>query len=149
MKSDGTYVGRAAPEIDIIEAIVEGGEGHASLSAQWAPFNVRSLHSLGLSSFTHIDWGPQADYRTPNGTGFIEVDDPEVTVINPYRGGIFQQTTSGLAVTNQTCYELSGGCFTVYGFEYKPGCVFESVDDECYSLTRFMPQIRQCLHLLD
>ncbi|TEB12334.1 beta-glucan synthesis-associated protein KRE6 [Coprinellus micaceus] len=91
MKSDGTYVGRAAPEIDIIEAIVEGGEGHASLSAQWAPFN--------------------ADYRTPNGTGFIEVDDPEVTVINPYRGGIFQQTTSGLA----------RGCFTVYGFEYKPG----------------------------
>ena len=32
-----------------------------------------------------------------------------------------QQCTSGLGITNQTCYELSGGCFTTYGFDYKPG----------------------------
>ncbi|KAJ3534230.1 hypothetical protein NMY22_g7012 [Coprinellus aureogranulatus] len=86
MREDGTYVGRAAPEIDVIEAIVEGGEGHASLSAQWAPFN--------------------AGYRTPNGTGFIEIDDPDVTIINPYRGELLR---------------TERGCFTVYGFEYEPG----------------------------
>lgn len=44
MKSDGSYVGRAAPEIDIIEATIHDGVGYVSLSAQWAPFNV-SLRS--------------------------------------------------------------------------------------------------------
>ena len=86
---------------------------------------------LGPLSWTDTRLGEQARYRTPNGTGFIEIDDPDVTILNPYRGGIFQQTTSGLAVTNQTCYELSGGCFTVYGFEYKPG--YEE-DGECSSI---------------
>ncbi|KAJ2922226.1 hypothetical protein H1R20_g14871, partial [Candolleomyces eurysporus] len=100
VRSDGTYVGRAAPEIDILEAIVENGEGHVSLSAQWAPYN--------------------AEYLPNNSSGNIVVDDP-LTVINPYKGGVFQQTTSGLAATNQSCYELSGGCFTTFGFEYKPG----------------------------
>lgn len=37
--------------------------------------------------------------------------------------GIVQQTTSGLASTNQACYEDTGGCFSTYGFEYKPGYV--------------------------
>ena len=43
--SDGTYVGRSAPEIDILEAQVtkRTGEsvlqGQASQSSQWAPFN--------------------------------------------------------------------------------------------------------------
>lgn len=101
LHADGTFVGRSAPELDILEAIVEGGEGHVSLSAQWAPFN--------------------AEYKTPTGPGFVEIFDDEVTVYNPYVGGAFQQCTSGLAVTNQSCYELSGGCFTTFGFEYKPG----------------------------
>jgi len=35
--------------------------------------------------------------------------------------GAYQQTTSGLAKTNQDCYELQTGCYSVYGFEYKPG----------------------------
>lgn len=47
--------------------------------------------------------------------------DLEFTKPNPYMGGIWQQCTSGLSVNNQSCYELSGGCFTTYGFEYKPG----------------------------
>jgi hypothetical protein len=59
MKSDGTYVGRAAPEIDALEATVTDGIGYVglilvffygfelifsqvSLSAQFAPFNVRN-----------------------------------------------------------------------------------------------------------
>ena len=39
MHSDGTYVGRAAPEIDIFEATVSDGTGFVSQSGQWAPFN--------------------------------------------------------------------------------------------------------------
>ncbi|ELU38867.1 glycoside hydrolase family 16 protein [Rhizoctonia solani AG-1 IA] len=37
----GGYVGRAAPEIDVLEATVDAGTliGHVSQSGQWAPFN--------------------------------------------------------------------------------------------------------------
>lgn len=101
MRADGSYVGRSAPEIDIFEAIVDNGVGQVSLSSQWAPFNARYL-------FT-------------NSTGVVTFDDPNRTTLNAYLGGAFQQTTSGLSVTNPNCYELSGGCYTVYGFEYKPG----------------------------
>ncbi|KAG5635587.1 hypothetical protein H0H81_010733 [Sphagnurus paluster] len=102
VRADGTYVGRAAPEIDIFEAIVEGGVGKVSLSSQWAPFN--------------------AEYSWFNTSDNLIITDPN-TVQNPYQGGVFQQTTSGLALTNQDCYEFNAGCFTVYGFQYKPGCV--------------------------
>jgi hypothetical protein len=42
MHEDGTFVGRAAPEIDILEAQVVGTplQGSVSQSAQWAPFNA-------------------------------------------------------------------------------------------------------------
>lgn len=39
MHSDGTFVGRSAPEIDIFEAQLTDGVGQVSQSAQWAPFN--------------------------------------------------------------------------------------------------------------
>jgi hypothetical protein len=38
--SDGSYVGRSAPEIDLFEALISGKRGQVSQSAQWAPFNV-------------------------------------------------------------------------------------------------------------
>ncbi|TFK38137.1 beta-glucan synthesis-associated protein KRE6 [Crucibulum laeve] len=101
MRSDGNYVGRAAPEIDILEATVEDGVGKVSLSAQWAPFN--------------------AEYKWKNTSDNAVFFDTSVTVLNTYAGGAFQQTTSGLATTNQSCYELSGGCYSLYSFEYKPG----------------------------
>ncbi|KAF9476639.1 SKN1-domain-containing protein [Pholiota conissans] len=98
---NGTYVGRAAPEIDVFEALVNGdGRGQVSLSAQWAPYN--------------------AAYEWQNATN-IKMYDPVNTVLNTYVGGVYQQTTSGLSFTNPDCYELGGKCFTVYGFEYKPG----------------------------
>lgn len=58
--SDGSYVGRAAPEIDIFEAQVGEGKGHVSMSCQWAvsiqahvsllvnelmPVHSRSMHT--------------------------------------------------------------------------------------------------------
>lgn len=101
VKPNGEYVGRSAPEIDILEAIVEGGEGHASQSAQFAPFN--------------------AHYQARNDSEAMTFYDLDKSKPNPYMGGALQQCTSGLSVTNQTCYELSGGCFTEFGFDYKPG----------------------------
>ena len=40
-RPDGSFVGRAAPEIDILEAQVDSGTliGHVSMSGQGAPFN--------------------------------------------------------------------------------------------------------------
>ncbi|TFK62962.1 glucosidase [Pluteus cervinus] len=101
MRSNGSYVGRAAPEIDVFEATIEDGQGAVSLSAQWAPFNAR--------------------YAWLNNSVNLNINDPTETQLNSYVGGVTQQTTSGLSLTNQNCYELSQACFSTYGFEYKPG----------------------------
>ncbi|KAG5642292.1 hypothetical protein DXG03_003036 [Asterophora parasitica] len=120
VRADGSYVGRASPEIDIFEAIVADGVGQVSLSSQWAPFNAM------------YDWF--------NTTDNYEIYNPN-TVLNEYKGGgchiltstlrarkvltgsagVFQQTTSGLALTNQDCYERVTGCYAIFGFQYKPG----------------------------
>jgi len=100
IREDGTFVGRSSPEIDVLEAIVNGGVGQASLSAQWAPFN--------------------AGYKVNNDSGDFIIQNSD-TVYNSFIGGGFQQTTSGLATTNQACYELGAQCFSEYAFEYKPG----------------------------
>ncbi|KAL1752846.1 beta-glucan synthesis-associated [Schizophyllum commune] len=100
MHADGTYVGRAAPEIDLFE----GGltHGQVSQSCQWAPFN----HA----------------YEWFNATGNnMQVYDPEISAMNGYKGGVYQQATSIVTQTNHACYELEAGCFAVYGFEYVPG----------------------------
>lgn len=40
-RANGSFVGRAAPEIDVLEAQVDSGTliGHVSQSGQWGPFN--------------------------------------------------------------------------------------------------------------
>ncbi|KAF9534690.1 glycoside hydrolase family 16 protein [Crepidotus variabilis] len=98
---DGTYVGRSAPEIDLFEAQMSGSplSGEVSQSAQWAPFNRA--------------------YIWDNSTAIIE--DPSVTRINGFKGNVYQQATSLITKTNQRCYELEEDCFSIYGFEYKPG----------------------------
>ncbi|EDR01855.1 glycoside hydrolase family 16 protein, partial [Laccaria bicolor S238N-H82] len=104
--SDGTFVGRSAPEIDVFEAtvsVVLGTPlvGKVSQSNQWAPFN--NGYAWANTSQNMI---------IPNTTG---------TELNSYVGGVTQQSTSGLTITDQGCYELEDGCFSKYGFEYKPG----------------------------
>ncbi|EPQ60516.1 beta-glucan synthesis-associated [Gloeophyllum trabeum ATCC 11539] len=101
--SDGTYVGRAAPEIDIFEAQISGDpkQGFVSQSAQWGPFN--------------------AQYEWFNTSDNLIIPDPTATELNSYTGGVYQQASSGVTKTEQDCYELGTGCFSVYGFEYKPG----------------------------
>ncbi|PPQ93497.1 LOW QUALITY PROTEIN: hypothetical protein CVT25_005238 [Psilocybe cyanescens] len=102
IRSDGSFVGRSSPEIDVLEAIVNGGVGQASLSAQWAPFDVSKIVLQPLQILRLITYM------------MSDVDEGRI------QGG-FQQTTSGLATTNQACYELGTQCSSVYGFEYKSG----------------------------
>ncbi|KAK7059126.1 hypothetical protein VNI00_001752 [Paramarasmius palmivorus] len=111
---DGTYVGRAAPEVDIFEAqanffnvsteFSDDGEtmqGEVSQSGQWAPFNQ------------HYEWFNTSDN--------LIINNPAITRLNSYTGGALQQATSGVSKTNQECYYEKSRCFAVYGFEYKPG----------------------------
>ncbi|KAH8099415.1 beta-glucan synthesis-associated [Cristinia sonorae] len=101
--SDGTYVGRSAPEIDVFEAQVTGKPlaGEVSMSCQWAPFN--------------------AGYEWFNTTETLIIPDPEIAHLNSYAGGAFQQATSVVVHTNQENYEGNGDVWSVYGFQYKPG----------------------------
>ncbi|KAF7296009.1 GH16 domain-containing protein [Mycena kentingensis (nom. inval.)] len=102
---DGTYVGRSAPEIDVFEAQIGGPNsahvGQVSQSAQWAPFN--------------------AGYNWVNTTDTMYIADLELSMQNTYSGGIYQQATSLKFVADQDCYQLKGGCYQTFGFEYVPG----------------------------
>lgn len=101
--TDGTFVGRSAPEIDVFEAQVNRNNliADVSQSAQWAPFN----HA----------------YTWDNSTQNMIIADPTISRQNTFVGSATQQATSVTTDTNQNCYEFSGGCYSVYGFEYKPG----------------------------
>ncbi|GJJ10040.1 hypothetical protein Clacol_004266 [Clathrus columnatus] len=102
IRPDGTFVGRGAPEIDVLEAQVNpvSDIGTVSQSCQWAPFD--------------------ASYIWDNSSANIQINDPTITQLNPYKGGALQEATSGLSLTNASCYELNGACSTVYGYEYLP-----------------------------
>ncbi|KAF8843079.1 glycoside hydrolase family 16 protein [Paxillus ammoniavirescens] len=98
--SDGTFVGRAAPEIDMFEAQITGTPltGQVSQSAQWAPFN--------------------AGYIWQNTSANEVIPNPSISAQNTYIGGVLQQATSVVTETDQNCYEGEAGCFSIYGFEY-------------------------------
>ncbi|KAA1471584.1 beta-glucan synthesis-associated [Dentipellis sp. KUC8613] len=98
--TDGTYVGRSAPEIDLFEASVGDGVGHLSLSGQFAPFN--------------------AEYYWDNSTSTHQVYQPDTTQ-NGYSGGVFQEAVSFVTRSDQRCYQLLEDCMNVYGLEYVPG----------------------------
>ncbi|KIK67788.1 glycoside hydrolase family 16 protein [Collybiopsis luxurians FD-317 M1] len=102
LHSDGSYVGRGAPEIDMFEAQVSDETGEVSQSAQWAPFN---------------DF-----YVWKNTSDNYKIYDSTTSKLNSYIGGSTQQASSVVSTTNQECYEYSDSpCYAVYGFEYKPG----------------------------
>jgi hypothetical protein len=45
------------------------------------------------------------------------IRDPNISELNTFIGGATQQATSVVTNTNPNCYELEGGCYSVYGFE--------------------------------
>lgn len=71
-------------------------------------------------------WAPYNAFYVWDNVTYAEIYEPSTTVLNEYRGGVYQQTTSALSTTNQDCYELNTGCHAVYGFEYKPGYAEDS-----------------------
>ncbi|BGP18552.1 hypothetical protein JCM10213v2_006618 [Rhodosporidiobolus nylandii] len=95
-------VGRGAPEIDILEAQMfwDGEElrGAVSQSAQFAPYDDH--------------------YQPKNTSEYIQVYNNSKTQLNEYLGGVYQQATSAISYTNPRAYELSGGEFETYGFEW-------------------------------
>lgn len=95
-------VGRAAPEIDILEAqIMERvSRGQASQSLQVAPF----------------DYG----YQFPTTSPAVTIYDASRTVFNTYKGGVYQEALSALTYLDSTTYQGSSGLFNTYGFEYNP-----------------------------
>ncbi|MBW0473642.1 hypothetical protein O181_013357 [Austropuccinia psidii MF-1] len=99
---DGSWVGRSAPEIDVLEGIVDQTKliGQVSQSAQFAPYN--------------------AHYKLNNLTeGFVDIyQNSFQTELNPYTGGIYQQAASGLSNTDASTYNGAG--FASYGYEYAP-----------------------------
>ncbi|KAI1796200.1 beta-glucan synthesis-associated [Ganoderma leucocontextum] len=101
--SDGTFVGRAAPEIDIFEAQIDQNTliAGVSQSGQWAPFN----HA----------------YIWLNTSANEIITDPSISKQNTFAGSVTQQATSVVSDTDPNCYEYETGCYSIYGFEYQPG----------------------------
>lgn len=103
--SDGSYVGRSAPEIDMFEAQVDQNLGGSlSLSCQFMPAS--------------------AGYYLANATGneyTRNIIHGERVELNTYRGSILQMAASGVARTNQQSYQNTGQVYSVWGFEYEPG----------------------------
>jgi len=99
--SNGEWVGRSAPEIDVFEAQVTAAVGQVSQSAQFAPFN----HG----------------YIWLNTSQNEVIVDPSISYQNPFIGSITQQAASVVTTTDQNCYEGGTKCYSIYGFEYVPG----------------------------
>ncbi|KAG0127994.1 beta-glucan synthesis-associated [Tuber indicum] len=85
--------GRGAPEIDVLEATADGdlNSGAVTQSYQVAPFDT--WHK------------PDYDY--------LAINNPNVTKINEWKGGPFQQAISGMLVKSNL--------YQKYSFEYIPG----------------------------
>ncbi|KIY50386.1 SKN1-domain-containing protein [Fistulina hepatica ATCC 64428] len=99
---DGSFVGRAAPEIDIFEAQFKNSyTPQVSQSAQWAPFN----HG----------------YIWDNTSDNLILANPAISALNGFTGSATQQATSVVTETNRAGYEDNGAQFEVYGFQYKTG----------------------------
>ncbi|ODN76410.1 glucosidase [Cryptococcus wingfieldii CBS 7118] len=101
-------VGRAAPEIDIIEAqiVIVDGVGQVSQSLQLAPFD---------------------DYYQYDNTS-VEQYNTSITSFNSYLGGTYQQAASSLTTVPSSIYynqddvegyEGESGQFAMFGLEYQ------------------------------
>ncbi|EHK98139.1 putative Beta-glucan synthesis-associated protein KRE6 [Glarea lozoyensis 74030] len=96
---------RSAPEIDALEAssgFIGPGQydlavGTASQSFQAAPFDIFY----------------QPDYE------YLEIYDKQITGMNVYRGGPYQEALSAVTWLNNEWYD--GAAYQKYGFEYTPG----------------------------
>jgi len=94
-------VGRAAPEIDMIEAqiVIDIARGEVSQSAQFAPYD---------------DY-----YQFNNASTNYEQYDPTITSFNTYLGGFYQQAASSLTLVEDEIYYNqvgTNGQFATFGY---------------------------------
>ena len=95
--------GRAAPEIDMIEAqiVLDEGRGQVSQSAQFAPYD---------------DY-----YQFNNASTNYKQYDTSITSFNTYLGGYYQQAASSLTMVDDDLYYDqvgTNGQFATFGVEY-------------------------------
>lgn len=92
-------VGRGAPEVDMLEAEIDRTRsvGRSSQSLQVAPYN--------------------ANYEVVRTEPATRIYNPNITHINEYTGGPWQQAVSALSEIDDRYYVESGGEFTTYGYE--------------------------------
>ena len=96
-------VGRAAPEIDMIEAqiVLSQGQGQVSQSAQFAPYD--DYYQFNNASSNYVQY------------------DKSITSFNTYLGGFYQQAASSLTMVSSDLYYDQVGTnkqFATFGFEY-------------------------------
>ena len=84
------------------------------------PYVYRYALSFKLQCL-HITTPQPFNYNYTYLTNDTQVYNSDVTILNPYKGGVFQQAVSALSTTDQQAYEKSGGGYSVYGYEYSPG----------------------------
>ncbi|KAJ9476368.1 putative Beta-glucan synthesis-associated protein KRE6 (putative) [Pseudozyma hubeiensis] len=97
-------VARSSPELDILEAQIQNHQGvshgYASQSYQVAPFDL--------------------SYEWINTSAAVKIWDSDVTVINPYKGNVYQEAVSSLTQIPDTGYVDSSNQYLTYGVEYHP-----------------------------
>lgn len=125
MHSDGTYVGRSAPEIDVFEAQVcvlhavprkwlnlvfirlaairLSGKFPNHHSGRYVYFRLLRHKRLMRSCTGHFCQPFNNRYHFLNNSETVVINNPDVTFLNPYVGGAFQQSTSGVSRTGQHC----------------------------------------------
>ncbi|KAH8918053.1 glycoside hydrolase family 16 protein [Atractiella rhizophila] len=99
---NGKFVGRAGPEIDILESqsFFDSKPGASvSQSIQVAPFD--------------------AAYEFRNDSTAATIYNPETSVFNSFKGSVYQESVSVISSTDTQAY--NGNSYKTYGFDYKPG----------------------------
>ncbi|CAH7688691.1 beta-glucan synthesis-associated protein-domain-containing protein [Phakopsora pachyrhizi] len=101
---DGSYKGRASPEIDMLEAYnyERTATAFGSQSLQMAPYNNKR------------EWNQKLDQT------YSIYDSGLKTTLNSYKGGNRQQTLSALATLPSSNFELEGNKTMPYGLEWTP-----------------------------
>ena len=90
-------VGRGVPEVDILEARIDTDkmQGEVSQSLQCAPYNLK--------------------YNWNNDTSATTVYNSDITAINGYKGGPFQQAVSAVTLIEDRVY--GGNTFSTFAYE--------------------------------
>ncbi|KAK7031137.1 hypothetical protein VNI00_013745 [Paramarasmius palmivorus] len=99
--SDGSYRGRGAPEIDIIEIQRDNDRLIGNVASQ----------SCQIAPFTH-------DYNYDDDPSVYQIHNASTTYANGWPGSPLQQAISGLSKVPDDGFEIVGGRYVTYGFEY-------------------------------